>query len=208
MLQCGNMQILQTFFEHADQFRDRLLAPFIKNYWPRKLTPNYLTLARVVIALVLFFLLFGVKNSNGALIIPLFIIGILTDLFDGSVARTLSMETEWGKAADPIADRILIIPIAIYTILNYKLLLAAIIVSEVINGLLSMWGKHKRVFFGSNIFGKVKMFLQSVVFAGILIFWPHPANAFFVWILWLSMGFMAASILVKIKDLLTHAKNL
>ena len=193
----------RVFFENADKFRDRLVASFIQKYWPRQITPNHLTVARVGIGIVLFVLLFNFKNDNGLFIIPLFVIGILTDLFDGSVARELNMETEVGKIADPIADRILIIPIAIYTILGYQLLLSAIIFSEIINGLLSVWAHGRNVFFGSNIFGKVKMFLQSVVFAGILALWPRPTHGFFAFILWVSLGFMLVSIIMKLKTLIS-----
>ena len=37
-----------------------------------------------------------------------FVIGALTDLFDGMLARKLHAETEWGATLDPIADKILV----------------------------------------------------------------------------------------------------
>lgn len=197
---------LQSFLEKADRYRDKVLFVFIKPCWPRKITPNHLTFARIVIGLSLFALLFYYKNDDAVLVMSLFFIGIITDLLDGSIARALSRETKLGAMVDPIADRILIIPIAVYSLFSdHKWLLLFLILLEIINALISVFAEGKRVFIRSNIFGKIKMFFHSVVFLAILAFWPKAPNMFFAYLLWISTIVMIISIYIKaleVKNLL------
>mgnify|MGYP001569397110 CR=1 FL=1 len=194
---------LKIFFEKLDNFRDRILFNFIiKKYWPKKFLPNHLTVIRIIIGLFLFVILFYYKSDNSLLIISLFLIGAITDLLDGSIARTLKKETKFGIIVDPIADRILIIPIVVYSLFyNHKLLFLFIIILEVINALISAWAQGKKVLIQPNIFGKIKMFLQSVAFAGILMFGLQKPQMFFIYILWLSVIFIVVSIFFKFIEL-------
>jgi len=133
---------LKNFLERLDHLRDELLFLFIKPYWPRKITPNQITWVRVAIGLLLFVLLFFFGIENKALIISLFVVGVLTDLFDGSVARGLNKVTEFGAMLDSTADRILILPIAIYSLMeSNKWLLFVLLLTEVVNALTSIFYK-------------------------------------------------------------------
>lgn len=200
---------LKLFLEKIDTARDRVLFIFIKPYWPRKFLPNHLTIIRIIIGVFLFILLFYFKNNNQALIISLFCVGALTDLLDGSVARALNKETKVGAVLDSIADRILIIPIAIYSLFNlHRWLFLFLILLEIINALISAYAQGKNIFIKSNIFGKIKMALQSIVFAAILIFWPETPYKLFVDILWLSVVFMIVSILFKILEVKNYEKKI
>lgn len=193
---------LQLFLEKIDSWRDKVLFVFIKPLWPRQVTPNHLTVLRICIGLFLFITLFYYKNDSAALVITLFFIGILTDLLDGSIARALHKETKVGAMMDPVADRILIIPIAFYSLFgDHRWLFLVLVLLEVINGLISLFAQGKNIFLQSNIFGKVKMVLHSLVFLAILFFWPKAPNIFFIYILWISAILIAVSIYVKILDL-------
>jgi len=190
---------LELLLENANQAKDRMLFAFLKENWPMSITPNHLTIVRVVIGVILFFLLFNYKNDSGLIIMPLFLLGTLTDLLDGVIARGFNKITHFGEIADPIADRILIMPIALYSLISYnRVLFLLIIFSEVINAIIAVSVLGKKIDFGSNIFGKTKMVLQSMVFIAILLFWPQMPNAFFVGLLWLSLIFMAISIIFKL----------
>lgn len=192
------------FLEKLDKIRDEVLFIFIKPYWPRAITPNFLTATRIAIGLVLFVLLFYYKNNNGAIILSLFFIGAFTDLLDGSVARGLNMETKVGETFDPIADRILIIPIAFYSLFgSHKWLFLLLVFLEIINGLMSLYAQSKTVAIKSNIYGKTKMVLQSIVFMGILIIWPKNPGIFLISALWLSMVLMLMSIILKFTEIKT-----
>ncbi|HEX9064366.1 MAG TPA: CDP-diacylglycerol--glycerol-3-phosphate 3-phosphatidyltransferase [Streptosporangiaceae bacterium] len=69
--------------------------------------PNGLTVLRL--ALVPVFLMFLVEGSTGARIVAFFVFGIasVTDLLDGHLARRSGLITDFGKIADPIADKAL-----------------------------------------------------------------------------------------------------
>lgn len=192
---------LKIFFERLDSLRDRILFVFIKPYWPRKILPNHLTIIRIIIGIFLFVLLFYYENTNQLLIVLLFCVGAFTDMLDGSVARALNKETKVGAFLDSIADRILLVPIAIYSLFSlHRWLFLLLILLEVINALISVYAQGKNVFVQANIFGKIKMFLQSVVFLAILILWPEPPNEFFIYMLWISVYFIIISIFFKILE--------
>ena len=88
--------------------------------------PNYLTISRIVISLlVIIFLLFPFDMINvsfpkylinGTIIIDLkmviaavlFVIASITDFFDGYLARKYNCVTDFGKVTDAIADKILV----------------------------------------------------------------------------------------------------
>lgn len=185
--------------EKLDKKRDQILFIFIKKYWPKKITPNHLTYLRLIISVFLFVLLFYFGIVNKFLIIFLFIVGILTDLFDGSVARCLKMETNFGAMLDPIADRMIIIPIAIYSLIStHRWLLLVLIVLEIINGLIHLIQQSNNIFTSANVFAKVKMVLHSIVFAIILITWPKSISIFIIDILWLSIIFSILSLFFKV----------
>ncbi len=81
------------------------------NFWRYKIpknspNPNFLTIARFIGSL---FLLISPINKMLFLFVVIFL--FLTDYFDGIVARTQNRETLFGKWADPIADRTLLVSV-------------------------------------------------------------------------------------------------
>ena len=193
---------IQNSLERMDHYRDELLFLFIKPYWPRNFTPNKITWIRVAIGLVLFVLLFFLGTEDKILILSLFTIGVITDMLDGSVARGLNKVTEFGAMLDSTADRILIIPIAVYSLFYlHRWLLLILILVEVLNALVSIFYKSKEIYLESNIFGKTKMVLQSAVFVVILIIWPSPPAQFFIYLLWATIPFSFLSMAARIIEL-------
>ncbi|MBI1866511.1 MAG: CDP-alcohol phosphatidyltransferase family protein, partial [Candidatus Staskawiczbacteria bacterium] len=193
---------LKLFLEKIDSYRDEILFVFIKPYWPSKITPNKITTVRIIIGVLLFILLFFFKIEDKILIVSLFFFGVLTDLLDGSVARGKNMVTELGAMLDPVADRIIIITIAVYSLFEaHRWLLLVLLLIEVANTFVSIYYKTKKVYLESNIFGKTKMVMQSLVFAAILFFWPNPPHRFFIDILWVSVAFALLNIFYKILEI-------
>jgi len=200
----------RIFLEKIDSYRNEFLFLFIKPYWPRKISPNQITWIRVAIGVILFVILFFLGIENKILIISLFCVGAFTDLIDGPIARGLDKVTEFGAMLDSTADRVLIIPIAIYSLFkDQKWLLLALILMEILNAIASMFYKSKEIYLESNIFGKTKMVLISVVFIVILIVWPKSPSIFFIDVLWISLIFSILSIFNRILELKTkgHIKN-
>jgi len=198
---------LQKFLEKIDHWRDRLLFPLIKKYWPRFIAPNHLSSLRIGIGIFLGILLYyGYRNK--VLIVLLFVFALLLDLFDGSVARALNKKTQIGAFIDPLGDKILIIPIAIYGLLKYhKWLLLFVLLPEIINVILAIYFQTREIFHESNIFGKTKMVLQSFAFGIILITWPNRPSDFSVAILLISVIFGILSFSLKWADSAQKIKN-
>ncbi len=71
-------------------------------------TPNILTISRMIITPI-FLAVFLIKAIpfHYAIALFLFIVGSLTDLFDGKIARKKGIVTNFGKFADPLADKML-----------------------------------------------------------------------------------------------------
>ena len=68
--------------------------------------PNKLTMLRIILAPVFLAVLYG-GWDYAALVI--FVIASLTDLLDGKIARKYNLVTDFGKFADPLADKILVV---------------------------------------------------------------------------------------------------
>ena len=72
--------------------------------------PNKLTILRVaMIPLCLLFALLGFHTAGAGV----FALAALTDLLDGHIARKHNMVTNFGKFADPVADKILVLSVMI-----------------------------------------------------------------------------------------------
>lgn len=71
--------------------------------------PNKLTVGRII--LVPFFVAALLANFplNNAVSLIIFIAASLTDMFDGKIARKSGLVTDFGKFADPLADKILVL---------------------------------------------------------------------------------------------------
>ena len=84
-----------------------------------------------------------------------------------------------------------------------------ILLVEIINAIASIFYKSKEIYLESNIYGKTKMVLMSVVFIAILIVWPDATILFFIDILWISIIFSFLSMFTRILELNNkgHIKN-
>ncbi|MET0699303.1 MAG: CDP-diacylglycerol--glycerol-3-phosphate 3-phosphatidyltransferase [Mycobacterium sp.] len=72
---------------------------------------NALTALRLVLVPVFLLALFagdGHENNSRVAAFAIFAVAVITDRFDGQLARNYGLVTEFGKLADPIADKTLI----------------------------------------------------------------------------------------------------
>jgi CDP-diacylglycerol--glycerol-3-phosphate 3-phosphatidyltransferase len=72
--------------------------------------PNIITVVRILLAPLFFWMLLADNGADGALrwwAAGLFIVAIATDGVDGAIARRYNLVTDLGKLLDPIADKIL-----------------------------------------------------------------------------------------------------
>jgi cardiolipin synthase (CMP-forming) len=123
--------------------------------------PNILTAIRFVLVPVFGYYLY---SEQYLLAISLFIIGGLTDILDGYIARKFNLITSWGKLADPVADKLM--QITALGLLTYQevippVVLIIVIAKEVFMaiGSILLYRKEKMVV-SANWYGK----LATVVF--------------------------------------------
>ena len=70
--------------------------------------PNKLTLLRIIMILPFLLVLYlGIPFAN-YIALAIFIVASLTDLLDGKIARKYNLITDFGKFADPLADKMLV----------------------------------------------------------------------------------------------------
>ena len=75
--------------------------------------PNILTSSRAVLAV--WFALVA-PHVSSAMVLPLLLYGVFTDLADGFLARLLRCQTEFGAKLDPWCDAIFVVGLMIYLI--------------------------------------------------------------------------------------------
>lgn len=82
--------------------------------------PNVLSIVRGLIGLSLPFLILRPGVGGHWLALVLFIVGAITDYYDGWIARQYKMESAFGRWIDPFSDKILILgPMAAFAALNF-----------------------------------------------------------------------------------------
>jgi len=79
--------------------------------------PNMLTISRIVITFVVVYMIFAGYDLR--ITIAFFVIGALTDFFDGYLARKYDWRSDFGRKADMIADRFLWAGTALAFLLAY-----------------------------------------------------------------------------------------
>jgi len=145
---------------------DRLLAATVLKLVPTKVTPNQITILRILLTPAVLWLLWFRYYETGML---LFLLVAFTDMIDGSLARTRGQVTDWGKIWDPVADKLLIG--SVVALLLFRAFPEELIV--VIFGLEAAflvggyYRKRQGVIVSANWWGKFKMLSQV---AGVTLF--------------------------------------
>ena len=142
--------------------------------------PNKLTLFRVVLipffVAVLMTYLMGDMSRWIALVI--FVVASLTDLLDGKIARKYNLVTTFGKFADPLADKLLVVSamICLVELGDLDAWIAVIIVARefIISGF-RIIAAEKNVVIAASYWGKFKTTFQMIMIIMLLAGIGHPA---------------------------------
>lgn len=121
-----------------------------------------------MVPVFLVFLLVSAIPYNYFWALLIFIAASLTDMIDGKIARKHNLITDFGKFADPIADKLLVCA-ALICMIPLKCIPAVavfIIVGRdtAVDGLRSVAASSGKVI-AANIFGKIKTALQMIAVA-------------------------------------------
>lgn len=191
--------------------------------------PNKLTLLRII--LVLFFIIAMLVNFPFHYLVAGCIFGVasVTDTLDGKIARSRNLVTDFGKFADPLADKILVLT-ALVCFLQVGLLgsfgaIPVIIVlfrEFAVSGIRLVAASSGKVV-AANIWGKIKTVSQmvgiSVIFAMQVVL--EVLNAMKVstgfitevfyyignGLIWLSTVFTLISGIIYLKDNISFLKD-
>lgn len=137
--------------------------------------PNKLTLLRIVLILPFLLVLYLDVPYASFIALGIFIIASLTDMLDGKIARARNLITDFGKFADPLADKMLVTAAMLWFVEIGQMpgwaLLVVIVREFAVSGLRMVASDKGRVI-AAGWSGKVKTAATMVCI--VLMFLPIP----------------------------------
>lgn len=152
--------------------------------------PNILTMIRFLLIPV-----FGYYLCTGHyyIAVTIFLIAGLTDILDGRIARKYNLITSWGKLADPLADKLMLITaLVLLTVKNMlpPVILVIVAMKEIFMGIGSIvLYKQDNYVVSANWYGKMATVVFYFAIVMILFKTPAPYSIVFISIAVLSTLF-------------------
>jgi CDP-diacylglycerol--glycerol-3-phosphate 3-phosphatidyltransferase len=161
---------------------------------PLQQLPNALTVFRLVLVPVFVWLLVTADGGHSWPAAIVFGVAGLTDQLDGWLARRLHVESEFGKVADPLADRLMIDAAVILLVIADRLPWVAVVV--IIARDLLLVGGYKLVMprgyeLSVNFLGKAATWLLYASLGFIMV--TEKGTAWPLWIFWIGLGLAIAA---------------
>ena len=159
--------------------------------------PNKLTMSRIILIPVFMAVLYMGFPGSDYIALAIFIIASLTDLLDGKIARKYNLITDFGKFADPLADKILVTAAMLWFVEVGRMpawaLMIVILREFAVSGLRMVASDNGRVI-AAGWSGKVKTAATMVCVVVMLLLGPeiawaqgNPLTAMPVgWLLWID----------------------
>lgn len=125
--------------------------------------PNKLTLGRIILTPFMVAALLIDFPMHTALALLLFVAASLTDMLDGKIARKNNLITDFGKFADPLADKILVLAALLCFVQNGWCDCVAVIIvlfREFTVTSIRLIAAAKGEVIAASIFGKIKTVTQ------------------------------------------------
>lgn len=170
--------------------------------------PNKLTLLRIVLIPVFMVVLYLDFPGAAWVALAIFVIASLTDLLDGKIARKYNLVTDFGKFADPLADKMLVTAAMLWFVENGQMpawaLLIVICREFAVSGLRMIASDKGRVI-AAGWSGKVKT--ASTMVCIVVMFLPIPAilNTICGWVITLTTLYSGVEYFMKNKDVIQSA---
>jgi len=141
--------------------------------------PNIITLGRLVLAVFLFWLIDRTNHWLSACIV--FVIAAATDAIDGYIARRYGMVTKIGRIFDPFVDKVIIggaflfLAVVPGSGVNAWMVMAVIGREMFVTSLRSVLESEGKDF-SATMSGKIKMVVQCLAVAGVLLFLEYASG--------------------------------
>jgi CDP-diacylglycerol--glycerol-3-phosphate 3-phosphatidyltransferase len=152
--------------------------------------PNFLTMCRVGATPGIILLMLAPNRLSAFMAALLFSAAAITDYFDGFIARSRGLTSEFGKLMDPLADKLLVSSAFIMIVSHGWIpgwVICIIIGRELaITGLRNVMAENNEDISASNL-GKYKTGFQIAAIIPLLIHYPyfginfHGIGMFFLW---------------------------
>ncbi|QWC85346.1 CDP-diacylglycerol--glycerol-3-phosphate 3-phosphatidyltransferase [Nocardioidaceae bacterium] len=168
--------------------------------------PNVLTASRIVVVPVFGWVLLQDGGDSVGwrwLAVLLFSLAMYTDKLDGDIARSRGQVTDFGKIADPVADKALtgMAFIGLAVIDELFAWVAVVVIVRELAVTVTRMAVRRRVVIAADKLGKIKTVLQSMALAGLLMplrladgAWEVPG--LIAW--WVAVALMAAAVVMTI----------
>ena len=170
--------------------------------------PNKLTLLRIILIPIFMGVLYWGFSGATYVALAIFIIASLTDLLDGKIARKYNLVTDFGKFADPLADKMLVTAAMLWFVENGQMPAWALLIvigrEFAVSGLRMIASDKGRVI-AAGWSGKVKT--ASTMVCVVVMFLPIPpvVNTVCVWVITLTTLYSGVEYFVKNKDIIATA---
>ncbi|WP_353829009.1 CDP-diacylglycerol--glycerol-3-phosphate 3-phosphatidyltransferase [Agromyces sp. SYSU T0242] len=172
--------------------------------------PNAITVVRIVMAPVFFWLLLADGGADGPMrwwAAVIFIVAISTDWVDGHLARSRGLVTDLGKILDPIADKLLtsgaLVCLSILGELWWWVTIL-IVVREVGITVWRLIELRRGTVVPASSGGKAKTFAQAIAISLFLTpLWTIVGD----WILWVNWAAMAVALALTVWSGLLYVRD-
>ena len=150
--------------------------------------PNLLSLFRIAIIPLLVYLLTFTDSLSALLAAFLFILGSLTDFFDGYLARRNRSVSNLGKILDPLADKLMIVAALIMLAAMDRFgepelpawLVVVVVARETAVTILRGIALAEGIVMAAEELGKYKFIAQTFAVSGLLVHYPYIGIDFYV----------------------------
>ncbi len=142
--------------------------------WKHNL-PTWLTYSRAALAPVILGVLMSGWSWSGWAAAILFILGSLTDWFDGYFARKYNVESNMGRLMDPISDKILVLSAIIMLLAMGRvdpIMVFLFLARDIFIGGIRSVAAANNMIIGAKPFGKWKTAFQMVAIPCLLVYEP------------------------------------
>jgi CDP-diacylglycerol--glycerol-3-phosphate 3-phosphatidyltransferase len=178
---------------------DHLLRYSILPLVPKFVTPNMVTVVRIVLTPVVLWFLYVERFAIG---VPLFWFVAFTDALDGSLARLRHQVTTWGTFYDPLADKLFIGSVVLLVVVEHVNMVFGLLIVLVESAIMlgAFVRRRRGKIMRANFFGKTKMCLQVLGVTFLLIALWAGYDLFIP----LSVGTLSLAIVFAVISLFTY----